>query len=107
MARRSRPLSLYGLLCSGAGSVRVACPVGADADAYPLEWNEHSSGAEPERLDNTGRDLSATGQQVRLLTDVLPLCMLHARLLLRRDAVYARDEGKDAGRDRGVLRAWL
>src|SRR5882757_7034786 len=107
MARRIRALSLHGLLRSGAGSMRVAGSVGADADTYPLEWNEHSAGAEPERLDNACRDLSATSEQIRILTDVLSICGLHTGVLLRRNSVHAGDKGQDAGRDRGLLRAWL
>ena len=55
---------VYGVLCAGSGSVRVAGAVGIDADAHSLQRHEHRAGTEPDGVDDTGGNFLALRQQV-------------------------------------------
>ncbi len=78
--------------------------VRTDANADPLEWNEHCAGFESGGFDHHRRDFSTDCWQVWIFDHVLRLRGLHGDLFRHGSLVPAGDEGQDAGRDRSPLR---
>ncbi len=91
------------ILCNGSGCLRMARPVGTDADAHPIQWHEYCPGHQPDGLHDASRNLLAGGGQVWILHDVFPVLWFHRDLPVDRSILFAGNKGQDPGRDRGLF----